>query len=175
MVKCVTMPGEDAAVESELYSRFSRSVRLYGLKHLRDAAAADDLVQQVMITAIERLRAGTIDNVEQIGSFILGTSRLIARSMQRKEHRRMRLRDRFERARDDMVWTDDTAIDRVRIAPCLAAAGERERTILLLTFYAEQSASAIGEALGMTPGAVRVARHRAIEGMRKCVEGSRPA
>jgi RNA polymerase sigma-70 factor (ECF subfamily) len=49
--------GEAAAAEGELYRRFARRVRLFGLKHLRDDMAADDLAQQVMLIAIERLRA----------------------------------------------------------------------------------------------------------------------
>src|SRR5690606_27288239 len=50
-------PGQAAAAESELYRRFARRIRLFGLKHLRDSMAADDLAQQVMLIAIERLRA----------------------------------------------------------------------------------------------------------------------
>ncbi len=72
--------GAAQAEESELYGRFARRVRLYGLKHLRDDAAADDLVQEVLLVTIERLRAGEVRNPDEIGSFILGTSRMFAGS-----------------------------------------------------------------------------------------------
>src|SRR5688572_26400033 len=52
--------GHAAAAEGELYRRFARRIRLFGLRHLRDDMAADDLAQQVMLIAIERLRAGEI-------------------------------------------------------------------------------------------------------------------
>ena len=81
-------PGAAQAEESELYRRFARRVRLYWLKHLRDEAAADDLVQQVLLVTIERLRAGEVRNPDEIGSFILGTSRMQAGSMARKTRRR---------------------------------------------------------------------------------------
>jgi RNA polymerase sigma-70 factor (ECF subfamily) len=35
-------------------------IRLYGLRHLRDEHAADDLTQQVLITTLETLRAGRL-------------------------------------------------------------------------------------------------------------------
>jgi len=52
---------------------------------------------------------------------------------------------------------------------------ERERTILLLTYYVERSATEIAEAMRMTAGAVRVARHRAVAAMRDCLEARRSA
>src|SRR5436853_19394 len=42
-------PGSAPAEEAELYQRFARRVRLYGLRHLRDDEAARDLAQQVLL------------------------------------------------------------------------------------------------------------------------------
>ena len=61
------------------------------------------------------------------------------------------------------------------VARCLAAAPARERAILVQTYYAERTATEIATAIGMTAGAVRVARHRALESMRTCVESRRLA
>lgn len=167
--------GEAAAAESELYRRFAPRVRLFGLRHLRDDMAADDLAQQVLLLAIERLRAGDVRNPDEIGSFILGTSRMMAGGQRRTERRREDLRARFD-VRDDVdAGFDVRMFDVVRIAPCLDAIRDRERTILLLTFYAEKSAADIAAALGMTAGAVRVGRHRGLESMRVCLETRRPS
>ena len=68
-------PGSAEAAESELYRRFAPRVRLYGLRHLRDEDAARDLVQQVMLLTIEKLRGGSVRDVDQIASFVLGVSR----------------------------------------------------------------------------------------------------
>jgi RNA polymerase sigma-70 factor (ECF subfamily) len=46
---------------------------------------------------------------------------------------------------------------------------ERERMVVLLTFYADRSARQAGEELGVSEGNVRVIRHRAIERLRKCL------
>lgn len=167
--------GEAAAAETELYRRFAPRVRLYGLKHLRDRAAADDLAQQVMLIVIERLRAGEVRDPDQVASFVLGTSRMVAVGLRRTEARREQLHGRFDSREPEVVSTDEFALDLARIAPCLAALRERERTLLLLSFYAEKSAGEIAESLGMTPGAVRVGRHRALASMRTCLETRRPA
>jgi RNA polymerase sigma-70 factor (ECF subfamily) len=169
------MAGSAAAAEGELYRRFARRVRLFGLRHLRDDMAADDLAQQVMLIAIERLRAGEIRNPDEIGSFILSTSRMVATGLRRTERRRQRLHQRVESGEPMALPADERLVDADRIKPCLAVLRERERTILLLTFYAEHSSPEIADRMGMSAGAVRVARHRAVAAMRDCLEARRPA
>jgi len=166
--------GDAAAAEGELYRRFARRVRLFGLKHLRDDMAADDLAQQVMLIAIERLRAGEIRNPNEIGSFILSTSRMVATGLRRTERRRQNLHQRVDAGEPMDLPADARLFDADRIRPCLASLRERERTILLLTFYAERPSPEIAEKMGMSAGAVRVARHRAVAAMRDCLEGRRP-
>jgi hypothetical protein len=53
-------PGTDAEAEGALYRRLAPRVRLYGLRHLRDGPAAADLMQQVMLMTLEKLRAGDV-------------------------------------------------------------------------------------------------------------------
>jgi RNA polymerase sigma-70 factor, ECF subfamily len=168
-----TRPGQAAEAETELYRRFAPRVRLYGLKHLRDHGAADDLAQQVMLIVIERLRAGEVRDPDQVASFILSTSRMVAVGLRRTETRREHLLGRFDSQPQHAVLPDEFSIDAARIGPCLAAIGERERTILLLTFYAEKTSEEIGSTLGMTAGAVRVCRHRGLASMRTCLEERR--
>ena len=60
-------PGSTDAEEAELYRRFAPRVRLYGRRHLRDAAAADDLAQDVLLLTFERLRAGEVRRPERSG------------------------------------------------------------------------------------------------------------
>jgi RNA polymerase sigma-70 factor (ECF subfamily) len=161
-------PGGAQAEESELYRRFAPRVRLYGRKHLRDAAAADDLAQQVLLVAIERLRAGEVRVPDEIGSFILGTSRMLAGSTARTARRRESLTTQFhvpELFAEPVLATEDVAA----LERCLHALAERDRRVLVLTFYAEKTSPEIAEELGVTGTAVRVARHRAIERMRACV------
>ena len=165
-------PGAAREEEAELYRRFAPRVRLYGLKHIRDEAAAQDLVQQVFVITIERLRRGEVRNVEAIGSFILGTSRTIAMDLRRTHERHDRLTDTFA-DRTTSKAPEEQTLDRARLARCLNALPPRDRMLLVLTFYVEKKAVDIASDLQMAPGAVRVARHRALMRLRDCVLGGR--
>jgi len=44
--------GTDREAEAELFRRMAPRIRLYGLRHLRDEHAADDLAQQVLVTTL---------------------------------------------------------------------------------------------------------------------------
>jgi RNA polymerase sigma-70 factor (ECF subfamily) len=163
--------GSTDAEEAELYRRFAPRVRLYGRRHLRNDAAADDLAQDVLLLTIERLRAGDVRRPEEIGSFILGASRMMAQAGRRVAQRRERLIARFMDTAHETSSSPIAALDAPRVAACLRALAERERLVVLLTFYADREAPRIAEDLGVSPGAVRVIRHRAMARLRECVLG----
>ena len=164
-------PGSAEAAESELYRRFAPRVRLYGLRHLRDEEAARDLVQQVMLLTIEKLRGGSVRDGDQIASFVLGVSRTMVKDLKRLEWRRERLRDAFMDPYLVEAPARDATLDVDRLEGCLSRLAERERMVILLTFYAERTASDVGKELGVKEGHVRVIRHRAIGHLRMCMTG----
>ena len=165
------VPGLAEDAESELYRRFAPRVRLYGLRHLRDEDAARDLMQHVLLLTIEKLRDGSVRDLDQIGSFILGVSRTMTIDLKRRERRRERLRETFA-AEPVLDPHAGAALDVDRLQACLAGLRERERIVVLLTFYAERSARQVGDELRMTEGNVRVIRHRAIGKLRTCMTAS---
>lgn len=164
-------PGSSNAEEAELYRRFAPRVRLYGRCHLRNDAAADDLAQEVLLLTIERLRAGEVRRPEEIASFILGTSRMMAHGERRVARRRDALIARFMDTSMDTAPASTAVLDAPRVAACLRALAERDRLVVLLTFYADREAPRIAQDLGVSPGAVRVIRHRAMARLRDCVMG----
>jgi RNA polymerase sigma-70 factor, ECF subfamily len=160
--------GTATAAEAELYRRFAPRVRLYGRRHLRDEEAACDLMQQVMLLTIEKLREGGVRDMEMIGSFILGTSRMLAANLKRRERRRAALLDALP-VEHPSVSTAPGTIDEQALEGCLSSLAERERTIVLLTFYGERSSREIAQTLGTSEGNVRVMRSRAITRLRACI------
>ena len=66
---------------------------------------------------------------------------------------------------------DTLALDHGRLRECLSRLAERERTVLVLTFYAEQASGEIAARLGTSPENVRTVRHRAFGRLRDCVTG----
>ncbi|HEY8550731.1 MAG TPA: sigma-70 family RNA polymerase sigma factor [Vicinamibacterales bacterium] len=165
------LPGSTDAEEAELYRRFAPRVRLYGRRHLRNDAAAEDLAQDVLLLTIERLRAGGVRQPDEIGSFILGTSRMMAQAGRRAGQRRDALLARCASPGEASAPPSIARLDAPRVAACLRALGERDRLVLLLSFYADREAPRIAEDLGVSPGAVRVIRHRAMARLRDCVLG----
>jgi RNA polymerase sigma-70 factor (ECF subfamily) len=160
----------DAQAEAELYRRLAPRVRRYGLRHLRDADAASDLMQHVLVQVLEQLRAGQVRDPERIVSFVFGTCRMTVLEMHRREQRREAL---LARHGEDTLGIADIAIaprhDTERMADCLERLGERERTVILLSFYEERPAEDVGQALGLSAGNVRVIRHRGIARLRTCL------
>ena len=169
-------PGEAGAAESELYRRFAPRVRLYGLRHLRDEDAALDLVQQVMLMTIEKLRRGLVRDVDQVASFVLGVCRSMVKDQKRRDWRREKLRDAFIVPERSAAPAGDAMLDVDRLERCLARLADRDRMVVLLTFYADKTAGEVARELGSTEGNVRVIRHRAVERLRMCMtsaEGAR--
>jgi len=142
------LPGSTDAEEAELYRRFAPRVRLYGLRHLRDEDAARDLVQQVMLLTIEKLRGGSVRDVDQIASFVLGVSRTMVKDLRRMEWRREKLREAYMVPDLVQAPAGDATLDLDRLETCLARLAERERIVVLLTFYAERTAGEVGRELG---------------------------
>src|SRR5215471_2495531 len=85
----------DREAEVELFRRMAPRIRLYGLRHLRDSHASDDLTQQVLITTLEALRAGRLREPEKLASFVLGTCRMTVLDLRRNAQRKQRLLEQF--------------------------------------------------------------------------------
>ena len=160
--------GAADAAETELYRRFAPRVRLYGLRHLRDEDAARDLMQQALLLAIEKLRDGAVRDMDMIGSFILGTSRMLAVNLKRRDRRREALLEAFP-IEHPAVSAASAVMDEQELEGCLATLAERERTVVLLTFYGDRSSREIAQTLGTNEGNVRVIRSRAIARLRACM------
>jgi RNA polymerase sigma-70 factor, ECF subfamily len=159
----------DSAAESELYRRLAPRVRLYGLRHLRDRQAAADLMQQVLLMTLECLRAGKVREPERIASFVLGTSRMTVLEMRRGTRRRAALLELWGDEAEAFEAPEPLALHPDRLAGCLQALSERERSVVVLSFFADKQAEEVGAELAISGGNVRVIRHRALARLRECM------
>jgi len=172
LARRVSASGADAAeAEGELFRRLAPRVRLYGLRHLREPAAADDLVQEVLMLTLERLRARRVREPDRLASFVLGTCRLVVRNLRRGVQRREALLDRFADVFPSRTEPDLLLLDEGRLRACLEGLAPRERAVLVLTFFAEQPSSEIGARLSLSSENVRTVRRRAFVRLRDCVLG----
>jgi RNA polymerase sigma-70 factor, ECF subfamily len=166
-------PGMARDAEDELYRRLAPRVRLYGLRHLREEQAAQDLSHHVMLLTIEKLRAKQLREPEKIASFVLGTSRMVVRDWWRSAARQKKLADEFARGIEILEEFNSPEIETAQLTECLQRLLERERTILVMTFYGEKSTQEVAMQLGLSSENVRVIRHRALGRTRQCMTGGR--
>jgi RNA polymerase sigma-70 factor, ECF subfamily len=154
--------------EAEMCRRMAPRIRLYGLRHLRSAAAADDLVQQVLLKTIEALRAGRLREPDKLAPFVLGTCRMTVLDLRRTAKRQEELLEEF-----GGILVPEPApmpvLDDDQLARCVSALKERERSVVVMTFYDEQTGAEAARFLGISEANVRVIRHRAIQQLRTCM------
>ncbi|MBL0159343.1 MAG: sigma-70 family RNA polymerase sigma factor [Bryobacterales bacterium] len=166
--------GGDREAEGELYRRLAPRVRLYGLRHLRDEQAAADLTQEVLLITLEGLRAGRLREPEKLASFVLGTPAggiELAAGAQRRQG----LLAEYARFAAGERAPAEEVVDEGRLAECLARLGERERSVVVMTFFSERTGGEVAGFLGVSEGHVRVIRHRALGRLRMCLAGERRA
>jgi RNA polymerase sigma-70 factor, ECF subfamily len=153
--------------EAELCRRFGPRVRSYGIRHLRDRDAANELVQRVLVIVITRLRAREVRELDGIASFVLGTAHHVVQTMRRATAKMRPLSETEE------PWFEPFApasLDVERVADCMRELEERARGVVTLSFFDELTAGEIGSVLGTSAGNVRVLRHRALTALRECFE-----
>jgi RNA polymerase sigma-70 factor, ECF subfamily len=160
----------DAGAEADFCRHFAPRIRLFGLKRLRSEAAAADLVQDVLMLVLQKLRAGEVREPERIGSFVLGVARQMVIDNRRNAGRRERLIDTFALDLEPVEAVASEGPDPERLQHCLQALPERERSVLVMTFYDDCPAEVLGAQFGLSPGNVRVIRHRGLKHLRDCLE-----
>ena len=165
--------GPDRDAEAEMCRRMGPRVRLYGLRHLRDRHAAEDLMQQVLITTIEALRAGRLRDAEKLSSFVLGTSRMMVLDLDRGTRRREQLLGQFGMEMLAPAPSPRPRLDHERLTNCVQRLKERERAVVTMSFYGEEESADIARFLSVSEANVRVIRHRAIHLLRDCMGVSR--
>ena len=172
--KCVlaeTRTPMDAEQERAICQRYANRIRAYGLCHLREAAAADDLVQQVLLVVLEALREGKVNDIDNLDKYVFGTCRNMAMSVRRGDARQRRIADEAAKSlpeRYDAPWD---LVDHARLDRCLERLEERARAVVLATFIDERDADEIGRSMSVSAGNVRVIRHRALAHLHECMDG----
>jgi RNA polymerase sigma-70 factor (ECF subfamily) len=164
--------GERAALE-ELLARLRPGVLRYCRARLGrnggSYGSADDVAQEVfmaVLTALPRY----VDQGRPFAAFVYGIAGHKVADAQRAGFRdRSDVTDSLPDRAADSPGPEDTVVAAAEAAAAAALLEQlppTHREILLLRVVAGLSAEETGAALGMTPGAVRVAQHRALARMR---------
>ena len=162
--------GDDREAEAILCRRWLPRVRAYGRVHMRDGHAASDVAQEILVVLIRALREGRVQERDRLAAYVSGVCRNVVRDWKKGEARRHELLERFGPAWDTTV-PPAPSTDRARLTDCMNRLGARDRAIVVLTYFSDRSCDEIGRELEMNAGGVRVARHRALAKLHRCVEG----
>ncbi len=161
-----------AEAEAEMCRRMGPRIRLYGLRHLRSPSAADNLVQQVLVRVLEALRGARLREPDKLAPFVLGTCRMTVLDLRRSARRQETLLAMFG-SHLAPAPLPAPRLDADLLARCVQALRERERSVVVMAFYDEQTAGETARLLGTSEANVRVIRHRAIRQLRACMEVAR--
>jgi len=160
--------------ERAVCEKYAGRIRAYGLRHLRDASAAEDLVQHVLLAVLQSLREGRVEDRARLDAYVLGTCRNAVMDMRRGDARQRRVAERASAGLLEGYEPETLTVDRLRLEECLRGLEARDRAVVLATFVEDRDAEEIGVAMQLSPGNVRVIRHRALARLQTCVEGSAP-
>ena len=139
---------------------------------LRDEHPSEDLTQPVPITTLEALRAGRLREPEKLASFVLGTCRMTVLDLRRSSQRKERLLEQFGRDLHGVGRMSIDLLDHDKLQSCVQNLRERERAVVVMTFYHEQTGADVASFLNVSEENVRVIRHRAIRQLRECIGGT---
>src|SRR5262249_59801768 len=84
---------------------------------------------------LERLRAGEVREPERIASFVLGACRMTVLEWRRGTRRREALLEIWGGAEEAFEAPEPLVLDAERLAACLQALSQRERSVGVLTFF----------------------------------------
>jgi len=153
---------------AELAFRFAERLRLFALRRLRDASAAEDVAQETLRRVTDALYARRIEHPEAIPAFVFQTARHVCLEHQRAAGRESRALLRLGAGASEASLAPDALAQiireerRVAVRQALAGLDESDRHLLRLAYYEQLDAPDIARRLGTTPGALRVRKHRAL-------------
>ena len=155
------------ALAEELSHRFRERLRYFAARRLADRDAAEDVAQEVLRRTLEALREGRVENLAALPAFLFQTARHVCMHYGRSAGRQARAMERFGADAEPTDPYDPLTalIDEQRrnvVSRALADLSESDREILRLSYSEGLDAAAIAGQLGITSGAVRVRRHRAV-------------
>ena len=142
--------------EADLVRRYRRGVTVIVARAGRGRVPIDDLCQDVLTAAIEKIRANAVRGPERLSGFIAGLARMMVMDYLRREHSRSIIEARIPRvpdvqapeAVDRLLQEEQAAIVREVLAELDA---DRDREILFRFYLQEDDKEQICRDLGLTP------------------------
>jgi RNA polymerase sigma-70 factor (ECF subfamily) len=169
-------PGAHCVDWPALLAEHGRWLRTVVLARVGEAAAAEDVLQEVAATAIEK--GHQLRDPQSAAPWLYRLAVMAALQYRRRQGRRRKLLDRFverrmpqgdeSREADPLDWllADER---KALVRKALARLPRRDAEILLLKYTEDWSYRELAEHLGLSASAVEARLHRARQKMRKAL------
>lgn len=146
----------DSGAEADFIQRYRRGVAVIVARNCRDQTPVEDLCQDVLTTALEKIREGAVREPERLSGFVAGLARTIVLEHYRKESTRSAIEARMPAplqaappvALEQLLRQEKAFIAR-RVLNELES--DRDREILFRFYIAEDDKDRICRELGLTP------------------------
>jgi RNA polymerase sigma-70 factor (ECF subfamily) len=163
----------DRAATEQLVAQLRPRVFRYVLARVLDPHLADDVTQEVTVTMLTALPRH-VDRGRPFTAWVFGiAANKISESHRTASRRHESVATVIPDKHSDAALEPETAVLRMEtseyVATLLAQLPETQAEIVRLRVAAGLSADETAAVLGMTPGAVRVAQHRALARLRELV------
>ena len=162
----MTAPDVQPSAEDDLAPRYWERVRLFAVRRVGDAAAAEDVAQEVLRRVTEALRAGRVADPAALPGYVFKTALYVCLHHGRSAGREARALDRLgiapPPAPDDPLTRLIGAERRATVRLALERLEPGDRELLQLFYFQQLDTAEIGQRLGVTPEALRVRKHRAL-------------
>ena len=168
-------PGSPDDAESALAGRFWDRIRLFATRRLGSVAAAEDVAQETLRRVTEALRAGKVRQQEALPGFVFQTALHICLQHHRSSDREARALSRVS-ASTDAVSPDALAgliseERRTALHRGLGRMKDEDRELLRQLYFHDRQPDEVARTLGLTPGALRVRKHRALQRLAELLGG----
>lgn len=160
-------PEQSLPSPEALSAQFWDRIRVFASRRVNDPALAEDVAQETLRRVLDAIRGDRIRNPEALPAFVFQTARHICLQRARSEIREAAALERLHRSGETRVVPDAlrelvSEEDRAAVRRALATLDARDRTLLHLLYYDQIDAAEAAERLGVSHGALRVRKHRAL-------------
>jgi RNA polymerase sigma-70 factor (ECF subfamily) len=170
-------PASGPPTESELAARYWDRIRLFATRRVNDAALAEDIAQETLRRVIEALRAGRVQNTDAIAGFVFQTAKHVCMHVHRSAGREARAMQKLDDPSDAEPGAPDALTQlvseerRLRVRAALETLSPEDRDLLRAVYFAQIDSAELAAKLALSPGALRVRKHRAVQRLAAALGG----